>query len=165
MYSVTDMVKVADLAEVKWDRAPVADSVLTQDTKGLVQDLIAAHTAYLDQDSMPEMVKGLVIAISGAAGSGKTSLVHALAEQNQRAVLAYEPRKLNDPSFEDNLRDMISLGAATQQVVLLENMCLWLKHAAEQQWEQEMHLGTSQPDKTVSITSTDCCSIAKCSGI
>ena len=149
MFSVTDMVKVADLAEVKWVRAPFVDCVLTEDTKGLLQDIVAAHTAYPDADSMPDMVKGLVIAISGAAGSGKTSLVHALAEQNQRAVLAYEPRKLNDHSFEDNLRDMINLGAATQQVVLLENMCLWLKHAAEQQWEQEMHLGTSQFSNTV----------------
>ena len=131
-----------DVKDVEWDTKAFGKFALCSDMKKLLADLISGHTSSecTYEDMVAGKGTGLSVALSGASGSGKTSLVYALAEKHHKAVLEFTLAKLDEYKFEDKLRDLFELGAATQSIVLLNEVCQWLETAAAEEWKQYMLL-------------------------
>lgn len=116
--------------------------MLPSDTKDILEDLVSAHAASdcTYEGMMCGTGSGVVIALRGPSGSGKSSLVHALAQANHKAVLEFTLSNLGDYTFENKLQDFFELGASMQMPVLLNDICRWLKIAKEENWKGHMTL-------------------------
>ena len=149
--SATDIVLVEDIKIPDWDTGGFENFVLPSDTKRLLDDIVSAQTA--SECAYEEMMSGqgggVTIAFSGPPGSGKSSLVHALAQANHKAVLEFTLRNLEDYPFEDKLQDLFELGASMQMPVLLDDIDQWLTTAKEEDWKGHMTLSKKLSQSTL----------------
>ncbi|KAI9667782.1 MAG: hypothetical protein M1821_000601 [Bathelium mastoideum] len=115
---------VARLADVKWDTGSLNHLELDMNTKGLLRSVVEQHKKNSDhsvRDVIQGKEKGLVIALHGPPGVGKTLTAETIAEYAQKPLLPINTGDLTgDVDVLACLNQVFCLAARWDAILLLD---------------------------------------------